>query len=386
MQLIDDLIQWLPEVGAAQIEAYGRGLPSDFWNNGQEFAEVLMDMIRTKRGNEVRSFLGGNCCLVLSEPQQMELIESLALYNTPSVIRNFSKRFPELQTTPPAAPLTDWARAMMALWRNGLLLTTFPLYTEYSLYLKSLVGLKLSTDQVAALAAQCLELYAEVLNGIRAQNFEARPLEPALQEKAYLFLKSLQFLAEDMCRRLAYGSSAELEPMLDILHYDIDILNMVASTGKDYSNPQKMAYILWNELAADDQFDLLRESDRQFAEARLKKELDQGTKTLLTMFEQLFTVPRIESGYTQQYLSQYMAQLSPQQKESFLRLFKSFLHSSPLVDAICETVDLDFFLSTLENKQYEGNKNDFVNSLENRVPPSIWREAQQIFLTIAAVI
>lgn len=388
IQLCEDLVSWLPTCLPGDIAQYAHSLPEDFWEQLPAFRKLLLDTIRKRRNQDLAAFLGSNAYLVMDEVAVLRFISALAQYNQPSVIASFRKQYPGLQATPNPQPVNRWATTALALWSNAFYLLTYKRYLDCAVYLKSLAKLNLSLEMLDNACTVSRQLVEQIGQHIADHNFQSFPLPIDLARSASGYLDSLTFLPAEYTRGLvASADSHPLYELISSLLYAFTLLSDLLTKAKSLSDEPGVLRVLQERLANDAEQEALVESSRKrLAASPVSPEIAAPVSALVGQLEELITVPNISSGYTMQYLRAYLAGLTPEQRAGFADVLKEFLRQSPIVAAVLDQIDIDFFIGHISGGSLGASKADFIESLAKFVDPPLWPLAQKTMLMMASLL
>ena len=384
-QYEDQLAVWLTQASVADIQNYCKNLSEKDFEEVEVYARDILSRLRFRRATALTDLLQSNVGSLMDETNMLFFITDLSQYDPASVLQSFKQKYPALTSGVLSPTISTWATQYLNEWSNLFYFMTAQKYFNYLVYIKSFYKLQVDAATTQNLYVVVHAHLKSVVDYLASSNYEKRPLPTALQKEIMDYLTALTFLPASYCQELAYGTSGmKLFNLLEDLDY---VLGFMASTMevKPDITQESMARILHDALAADRQQKEMKDYNVQVALRQSTGQLDPGTKQRFELFNQLITIPNIQSDYCQKYLHNYLVQLTGEQKQLFLNDLADYLRLSTEIQTLFDPVDVDFFISKLQSESLTENKADFVKSLESRIVPDFWPITQKAMLMMATL-
>jgi hypothetical protein len=388
IQLCEDLLEWLPGVMPQEIGLYGRALPEEFWSQRVLFQPIFINAVIEYRNSGLRRYLKTNAYLIMNQLDIFEFIRALAQYNPESVIANYRQEFPLLLASTGPEPISAWAKKMLVLWNNVFYFLSYKKYVDYTVYLRSILKLQLDGVQYSEARRETSILLDQVSSNVFDNNFSSLVLPAQLSHDLNAYFGALTFFPKEYYEKLIMNQDGmPLFALLTSLEYVFGALASIAKIKpSDLSDEGMVTQILWDVLATDSEQEVMLDEDRK----RMDKEISEENKELQDdapqKLAQLLTIKNIEGGYAAQYLHSYTGLLGPEQKEEFVKRLSLFLKETPLIQALFDKVDIEFFLAQLGPDGKGRNKTDFINGLVEFVDPALWPVSQKLMIMLASTI
>lgn len=382
--LITQTIEWLISASPNTIREYQRRLPDNRKGIIGEMREDLLLRVRYRRTVGLSTFFSGNLLQTLPEFEIVQFVNSIATYNPTSVIQNFQHRFPALKVQVIEEESSTWALAMILLWRSTFLLLTASRLEDYAIMLNSFLSISVDLETVKLLHAESDTLVDEVADFLSTNNYEPTQLSQDQQKKLQNYFAGLKFFPPQYYLEITSGRVGM--PLLNVLEGLSTVLGNLEIGFDESGKPlpeQELIDLLWDDLVVHEQYDELKKNVDRWSENRIPD--DSEVIQHYNQLQQLLTINNIENGFAQQYLHDYVSKLDAQQRRLFLADLKRFLTRSIMMEILFGPVDIDYFITTLQNGSEAGNKSDFINTLTDRFSPEEWPAAQKAMLMLASI-
>ena len=381
--LVEQTVDWLVTALPEDIRQYYDNLPGENKDIIPLMFPGILDVLRERRTTGLRVFFGGNLLSVLPEFEVMRFIGALISYNPDSVITNFKKLYPSLDSVVVEAGVAEWATLFTLLWRNAYYLYTVKAFQDSVLLLNSVLKMNYGREELVRLKMETDSHLESVTKQVESHNYESFFLGQDDQRNLKAYFAELTFFPVEFYESLTEKVELQLLNILQTLSKVFELVR-IALEATDVPVPEHtMHMLLWDDIVVNAEYIEFKKTADYWQEEQIPDDAELVKRH--DQLQKLFSFQNIENGSAYQYLHSYINSLTAQQKKLFLNDLKIYLTQSVLIGVLFDSVDVEYFITTLQEGNQLGSKSDFINSLEERYLPEEWPLVQKAMLLLASI-
>jgi hypothetical protein len=379
-----DILEWLQTASTAELLEYARKVLDKTPTFFKDIREDLLGTLRGQRTREMKKYFDGNYLEFFTEEQILSFITKLIQYNASSVVEKALEKNVGLSLTVKGDPLA-WARIFLKQWQGVFYLLSAEEALARGVYLTSVIRQNYLPEIVTEKAKLLDQYLNEVEELLRNNNYSAAVLGPAEREELIKFMGDFQFLPREVISDLLQNPKriADLHRTLTSIQFAFNAIQTASVAGTNAADPEAVFNLMWDNLR------MLEETKElaRYIELQKREKVDTSNyiyKLAEGLYETLVPI-NFETGAAFEQISTYHASLKPAQQQEFREVIEAVYTDSPYITPLFEPIEMDYFMNTLRKKPDKGTRIEFVNSLENSIPPDVWPITQKAMLLLAEI-